>query len=159
MLRLTSWNPLVPSVQDHIAILDADVDTGLQQGLLAGIAIDADPGRGVIRRGGIATARHLGLRDRDGAAHAGEAGVDEHGTAPVEGVRGLGPGVRVRCVDGWHATDRPARTAVSDGPALGMLPGTGAAEGGAHGGQGAAGEEDLSQDGGLHDGQKALLEN
>lgn len=76
-------DPFVPGVEAAVTVKG---NTGLQDGRLAGIAVDADPGRG--RR--VCVSRYAG--DRNGAADAGEALADLDDARPVARVLDLGVG-------------------------------------------------------------------
>lgn len=85
--------PFVPGAVGGLAALVAEVDTGLENGSLAGIAVNADPGRGAGLLPGAGATGATWRRDTgDGelAGDGGVAGADQNGTGPVGAVLGLG---------------------------------------------------------------------
>jgi len=83
--------PFVPGAVGGLAALVAEVDAGLENGGLAGVAVNTDPGRGA----GLffkATGATWGGDTGNGelASDGGVAGADQNGTGPVGAVLGLG---------------------------------------------------------------------
>jgi hypothetical protein len=141
--------PLVPSVVGDRAALDAEVDTGLEDGGAAGVTIDTDPGGGAVLRVGIAAAWHLGGRDDERAGHAVVAIADEDGTGPVGAVLDLLALAELDNLGGAGLVGRVAGSVLAGQTTL-MAGSTLLGKRGSNGSRGEqAGGEDRSE---LHDG-------
>ncbi|KAI7976906.1 hypothetical protein EIK77_010137 [Talaromyces pinophilus] len=76
-------NPLVPGVVGHGAALDTEVETSLQEGALAGVSINTDPGTGAILGAVVTTAGDGRGGSNDASGDLGESGVNQDSTGPV----------------------------------------------------------------------------
>lgn len=86
--------PFVPGAVGGLAALVAEVDAGLENGSLAGVTVNTDPGRGaglLLGAEAEVTAATCGRDTGDGelAGDGGVAGADQNGTSPVGAVLGL----------------------------------------------------------------------
>ena len=79
--------PLVHGAVLCHAVLDGEEDARLQDGALAGVAVDADPGGAAVERAGVAAGRHRYGRDDYRRCHAVEVASRDDGAGPVLRVR------------------------------------------------------------------------
>jgi hypothetical protein len=56
----------------NLPVMDGPVNTTLQNGLLTGIAVNADPGSAGVRRAGAAAGRHGRVRHGKGSSHTSD---------------------------------------------------------------------------------------
>lgn len=87
--------PFVPGAVGGLAALVAEVDAGLENGSLAGITVNTNPGRGAGLLFGAeaeATAATWGGDTGDGelAGDGGVVGADQNGTSPIGTILSLG---------------------------------------------------------------------
>jgi hypothetical protein len=64
--------PLPLTTVGDLPVLDGPVNTTLENGLLAGIAVNADPGSAGVRRAGVAAGRHGRVRHGKGSSHTSD---------------------------------------------------------------------------------------
>lgn len=141
--------PLVPSVEGDRAALDAEVDTGLEDGGAAGVTVDTNPGGGAVLLVGRAAAWDAGGRDDERAGHGRVAIADEDGTGPVGAVLDLFALAELDDLGGAGLVGRVAGSVLA-GQTTGMAGLTLLCKGGSNGSRGEqAGGEDRSE---LHDG-------
>lgn len=136
------------SLVGDLAVLNGEVDAGLENGRLACVTINTDPGGGSVSSAAITTAGSLRVGHGEGAVDASVAGADEDGAGPVLRVLHGGGGGLAIIAGGLGSRDHGVGLAGASSAALLVAC---AACLGAWGGEGGGGGHEAEEHGGgLH---------
>lgn len=102
--------PLVPGIKGSGAALDAEVDTGLQDGSVASVTVNTDPSRGTVLLTAGATAGNTGSGDGELSSDGSVSSANENSTSPVGAVLNLGS---VREIDSLGGAGLEGRVALA----------------------------------------------
>lgn len=102
--------PLVPGIVGNLASLDAEINSSLEDGGVASVTVDTDPGGGAVLLARRSTGGKLRLGNGEFTGDRGVLAANKHSTGPVGAVLLLGGSVHLEKLLGVGLVSRTADT-------------------------------------------------